>query len=77
MSKHKIPYYRRQIGLIFQDNDLLLDRTVFDNVVLSLVISGENHREFGRRVRASLDKVSLLGRNVVSSWSCLVVNNNM
>lgn len=62
LPKQKIPYYRRQIGLVFQDHNLLHDRTVFDNVALPLVIAGENHREIGRRVRAALDKVSLLGK---------------
>ena len=62
LSKGKIPYYRRQIGLVFQDHNLLHDRTVFDNVALPLVIEGENHREIGRRVRASLDKVGLLNK---------------
>jgi cell division transport system ATP-binding protein len=62
LSQRKIPYYRRQIGLVFQDHNLLHDRTVFDNVALPLVIAGENHREIGRRVRASLDKVGLLGK---------------
>jgi len=62
LSKRKIPYYRRQIGLVFQDHNLLHDRTVFDNVALPLVIEGENHREIGRRVRASLDKVGLLSK---------------
>jgi cell division transport system ATP-binding protein len=62
MPKRKIPYYRRQIGLVFQDHYLLHDRTVFDNVALPLVIAGENHREIGRRVRAALDKVGLLGK---------------
>ena len=62
VPKHKIPYYRRQIGLVFQDHNLLHDRTVFDNVALPLVIAGENHREIGRRVRAALDKVGLLNK---------------
>jgi cell division transport system ATP-binding protein len=62
LPKGKIPYYRRQIGLVFQDHNLLHDRTVFDNVALPLVIAGENHREIGRRVRAALDKVGLLGK---------------
>jgi cell division transport system ATP-binding protein len=62
LNKSKIPYYRRQIGLVFQDHNLLHDRTVFDNVALPLVIEGESHREIGRRVRASLDKVGLLGK---------------
>ena len=41
---------------------MLHDRTVFDNVALPLIIAGENHREIGRRVRAALDKVGLLGK---------------
>jgi cell division transport system ATP-binding protein len=62
LPRHKITYYRRQIGLVFQDHNLLHDRTVFDNVALPMVIAGESHREIGRRVRASLDKVGLLGK---------------
>lgn len=62
LSKWKVPYYRRKIGLVFQDHNLLHDRTVFDNVALPLIIAGENHREIGRRVRAALDKVGLLGK---------------
>tara|TARA_R110001606_G_scaffold361754_3_gene514997 strand:+ start:52174 stop:52839 length:666 start_codon:yes stop_codon:yes gene_type:complete len=62
LPQGKIPYYRRQIGLVFQDHNLLHDRTVFDNVALPLVIAGENHREIGRRVRAALDKVGLLNK---------------
>jgi cell division transport system ATP-binding protein len=60
VSKRRIPYVRRNIGIIFQDNKLLFDRTVFDNVALPLVIQGVPHREIGKRVRASLDKVGLL-----------------
>lgn len=62
LPKWKVPYYRRKIGLVFQDHNLLHDRTVFDNVALPLIIAGENHREIGRRVRAALDKVGLLGK---------------
>jgi cell division transport system ATP-binding protein len=60
VSKRRIPYIRRNIGIIFQDHKLLFDRTVFDNVALPLVIQGVPHREIGKRVRASLDKVGLL-----------------
>jgi cell division transport system ATP-binding protein len=56
----RIPYLRRNIGIIFQDHQLLYDRTVFDNIALPLVIAGYRHREIGRRVRAALDKVNLL-----------------
>lgn len=60
-EKH-IPLIRRKLGLIFQDNKLLHDRTVFDNVALPLFISGYGHHEINRRVRAALDKVGLLGK---------------
>lgn len=60
MSSSQIPYFRRNIGVVFQNHQLLFDRSVFDNVALPLQISGLPHHEIGRRVRAALDKVSLL-----------------
>ncbi|MGB5739006.1 MAG: cell division ATP-binding protein FtsE [Woeseia sp.] len=60
VSRRKIPAYRRQIGMVFQDHKLLYDRPVFDNVALPLVIAGFGHREAARKVRAALDQVGLL-----------------
>jgi len=57
-----IPRHRRNIGVVFQNHQLLFDRPVFDNVALPLIISGYDHREVGRRVRAALGKVGLLNR---------------
>jgi len=57
-----VPYHRREVGMIFQDHRLLHDRTIFDNVALPLVVAGAGHSEIQRRVRAALDKVSLLGK---------------
>jgi cell division transport system ATP-binding protein len=57
-----IPRHRRNIGVVFQNHQLLFDRPVFDNVALPLIIAGYDHREIGRRVRAALDKVGLLDR---------------
>jgi cell division transport system ATP-binding protein len=62
ISARSIPYVRRKIGFIFQDHNLLFDRSVFDNVALPLIISGYRHQEIGRRVRAALDKVGLLSK---------------
>lgn len=62
LASSRIPYYRRHIGVVFQDHQLLSDRTVFDNVALPLRISGFPERDIGRRVRAALDKVGLLER---------------
>ncbi|CAA0116101.1 Cell division ATP-binding protein FtsE [BD1-7 clade bacterium] len=55
-----IPWHRRQIGVVFQNHQLLFDRSVFDNIALPLQIAGYSHRDIGRRVRAALDKVGLL-----------------
>jgi len=62
VKRRRIPYFRRNIGIIFQDHQLLFDRTVYDNVALPLVIAGYPSSEIGRRVRAALDKVGLLNK---------------
>ncbi|NIP72360.1 MAG: cell division ATP-binding protein FtsE [Gammaproteobacteria bacterium] len=62
VRRGRVPYVRRRIGVIFQDHRLLHDRSVFDNVALPLVIAGYRQQDIGRRVRAALDKVNLLGK---------------
>jgi cell division transport system ATP-binding protein len=58
----RVPYFRRDMGIVFQNNKLLFDRTVFDNVALPLIVMGFEARDIGKRVRAALDKVSLLNK---------------
>jgi len=65
VSRRRIPRFRRQIGVVFQDHKLLNDRPVFDNVALPLVIAGMRRREMDKRVRAALDQVGLLGKENV------------
>jgi cell division transport system ATP-binding protein len=60
IRRRKIPFFRRKIGVIFQDHKLLYDRTVFDNVALPLIVEGAGRRDVDKRVRAALDKVGLL-----------------
>lgn len=62
LSRRHIPLHRRKIGVVFQNHQLLFDRTVFDNVALPLIIAGYDHREIARRSRAALDKVGLLNK---------------
>jgi cell division transport system ATP-binding protein len=62
VGPRQIPRFRREIGVVFQDNRLLLDQSVYDNVALPLVVAGAESREVPRRVRAALDKVGLLDR---------------
>lgn len=62
MSRQQVPFYRRRIGVVFQDHQLLFDRSVYENVALPLQIEGYPRHEAQRRVRAALDKVGLLGK---------------
>lgn len=58
----QIPLHRRKIGVVFQNHQLLFDRSVFDNVALPLRVCGYTRQDASRRVRAALDKVGLLGK---------------
>lgn len=62
LSTRYIPALRRDIGMIFQNPQLLNNRTIFDNVALPMVISGYHDDEIKRRARAALDKVGLLDK---------------
>jgi cell division transport system ATP-binding protein len=62
ISRRRIPWLRRKIGMVFQNYQLLHDRTVLDNVALPLVIAGLPQQEIGKRTRAALNKVGLLQR---------------
>ena len=62
LKRSALPYLRRNIGVVFQDQKLLYDRSVVDNVMLPLAFSGHPRREAARRARAALDKVGLLAR---------------
>jgi cell division transport system ATP-binding protein len=62
LQRRAIPYLRRNLGIVFQDQKLLYDRSVYANVMLPLEFSDHPPREAARRARAALDKVGLLGR---------------
>jgi cell division transport system ATP-binding protein len=55
-----IPAFRRRLGVVFQDHQLLMDRPVYDNVALPLIVSDTPFRDIDKRVRAALDQVGLL-----------------
>jgi cell division transport system ATP-binding protein len=55
IKSRRIPAFRR-------DHKLLLDRPIYDNVALPLIVAGTPLKEVDRRVRAALDQVGLLGR---------------
>ncbi len=62
MGRRAIPFHRRRVGVVFQNHQLLLDRSVFHNVALPLQVSGADPLQIAKRVRAALDKVGLLDK---------------
>lgn len=62
LSDKEIPYYRRQLGIIFQDYRLLSDRTVYENVAFAMQVIETPHRKIKRRVLNVLDLVGLRDR---------------
>lgn len=62
ITKSRITELRRKVGVVFQDLKLLSDRTVADNVALSLWVLGKNRREVDAEVREKLSLVGLSGK---------------
>ena len=61
IKDRNIPYYRRGLGVVFQDHYLLMNRTVFENVAIPLSLIGLDDQVMARRVRAALTIVGLEG----------------
>lgn len=62
MTDKEIPYFRRQLGIVFQDYRLLPDRTVCDNVAFAMQVIETPYRKIKRRVNDVLDLVGLRKR---------------
>lgn len=62
MRRSGLPYFRRNLGLVFQDHKLLYDRSALDNVLLPLHIQGLTGHEANKRARAALDRTGLAGK---------------
>ncbi len=63
LPRASVPYLRRNLGLIFQQPQLLNDRSVLANVMLPLLVTGADPHEAEQRAHAALDKVGLLDRS--------------
>ena len=59
ITRKKLPYLRRDIGVVFQDFRLLSEKTVFDNIAFVLRVTGAKGREIKERVNRVLDLVGL------------------
>jgi ABC-type ATPase involved in cell division len=65
----RVPLFRRGLGVVFQDHRLLMDRPVFDNVALPLIVADTSFREIEKRVRAALDQVGCSARSAWRRWN--------
>jgi cell division transport system ATP-binding protein len=62
LPRASVPFLRRKLGLIFQEQRLLTDRSILANTMLPLLVAGASKGEADTRARAALDKVGLLER---------------
>ena len=59
MKARKVPYYRRKLGIVFQDFRLIPSKTVFENVAFAMHVIGASQKEISRRVAYALSLVGL------------------
>lgn len=76
ISNAQIPFLRRQIGVVFQNHQLLFDRTVFNNIALPLQILGLSKAEIVKRVDSALERVALSDKTDLYPGTSLLVNNS-
>ncbi|MFA6296745.1 MAG: ATP-binding cassette domain-containing protein [Patescibacteria group bacterium] len=62
LSKSRIPYYRRKLGVVFQDFKLLSRKTVYENVAFTLVVSGASNKKIKELVPQAIGLVGLSGK---------------
>lgn len=63
LKSGKVPYYRRSLGIVFQDFRLLTEKTVFENIAFVLRVTGtKNSKEIKAKVQRVLDLVGLRGK---------------
>lgn len=59
LSNSKIPQLRKRIGVVFQDLKMLMDRTVYENILLPLEMAGFDHHEAEKKVKEILSEVGI------------------
>jgi len=59
VRRGRVPLHRRDVGVVFQEHRLLLDRSVYENIALPLILRGMKRGEIGKRVRSILERLGL------------------
>ena len=59
MKARKVPYYRRKLGIVFQDFRLIPSKTVYENVAFAMHVIGASQKDISRRVAYALTLVGL------------------
>lgn len=62
LRSRELPYYRRKVGIVFQDFKLLISKTVYENVAFALEVSNTPRREIKERVHIMLETVGMLSK---------------
>ena len=62
VRRGRVALHRREVGVVFQDHSLLLDRSVYENIALPLILRGMRRHEIGKRVRSILERLGLAER---------------
>lgn len=63
ISNFKVPYYRRELGVVFQDFRLFPNKTVYENVAFAMQVVGESPKVIKKRVAAILKIVNLTDKS--------------
>lgn len=63
LANYKVPYYRRELGVVFQDFRLFKDKTVYENVAFAMRVVGTPTKMIKRRVPAILNTVNLADKS--------------
>ncbi len=63
LKRRELPYYRRKVGVVFQDYRLLATKTVYENIAFALEVAGLPTRDIKERVDVILDTVGMLPKS--------------
>lgn len=73
----QIAFHRRQVGVVYQEHRLLMDRSISDNVALPLVLRGIRRVEIAKQVCSVLERIGLAQRARALPSGCRLVSSSV